>query len=578
MCNFRSVNKWLILGIFLVGVFGIFTFCLGEDSFIVPHDQFDGSVFAYILRVNNKGMDTFEAIMNGLPKEGLQMEAPGLMIFYLLFDSSVAYICTVIFVMLIAFMGMYLLLSSLDVRLWVAFLIAFLFASLPFYPVYCLNIMGLPLFIYLGLIWKKDQLDNIVYVIICIDALIYGLFSSLVLCGYAVLVSLALSWLYLRIRKRAQWFRIRLVILASVLLAVYCLNNFDLILQVLGQESYISHRSEYVLNPETFSLKRILDFWKEGQYHAVSNHYYLLIFIIFAAILYVIKFRKLHENKKATYMFYIVIGTLMSSFFIAVFYGWFHSQLGIQLRSYLPGSLKSFQIDRFYWFYPVIWYAGAGAAAELLFILGEGWWKKLCVCTVLAVALLTLNKSASSNILYLNIKNEVAVKLNRQEYDVLPTFTSFFAEDVFKDIKRDIGKEQDTYRVVSIGLYPTVALYNGFYCLDGYSNNYPLEYKHEFYEVIRDELKKDEALKTYFCNWGNRCYAFSHEIGTNYMIPKESGLVINDLCFDIEKLKEMGCGYIFSAVEIEDEEQYGIRYLDNYSSESSYYRVWVYQL
>lgn len=482
------------------------------------------------------------------------------------------------FVMLIAFVGMFLLLSSLDVRPWLAFLFAFLFASLPFYPMFGLNIMGLPLFIYLGLIWKKEELNNILYVIISIDALIYGLFSSLVLCGYAVLASLVMSWLWLRIRKHAQWLRIRLIILTSVLLAVYCLNNFDLILQVLGHESYISHRSEYVLNPETFSFKRVLDFWKEGQYHAVSNHYYLLLFIIFAAIIYVIKFRKLHVNKKATYMFYIVIGTLMSSFLIAVFYGWFHSQSGIQIRSYLPGSLKSFQIDRFYWLYPLIWYVGAGVAAELLFILERGWWKKLCVCTVLGVVLLTFNKSASSNILYLNIKNEAAAKLDRQEYDGLPTFASFFSEDVFKDIKKEIGKKQDTYRVVSIGMYPTVALYNGFYCLDGYSTNYPLKYKHEFYEVIRDELEKDEALKAYFCNWGSRCYAFSHEIGTNYMISKESGLVIKDFCFDIEKLKKMGCGYIFSAAEIEDEEQYGIHYLGNYSSESSYYRVWVYQL
>ena len=326
MRKFREANKWLTLGIVLVSVLGIFTFCLGEDSFIAPHDQFDGSVFAYMLRINNWGMDTFEEIMNGLPKEGLQMEAPGLLILYLLFDFSTAYICTTIFVMIIAFVGMYFLLSNLDVRTWIAFLVAFLFASLPFYPVYCLNIMGLPLFIYLGLIWKKERLNYIVYIVICIDALIYGLFSSLVLCGYAVLASLVISWLWLRIRKRAQWLRIRLALLTTVLLAVYCLNNFDLILQVFGQERYISHRSEYVLSTEMFSLKRIWDFWKEGQYHAVSNHYYLLLLIIFAAIIYVLKFRKLCVNKKVTYMFYIVMGTLMSSFLIAIFYGWFHSQ------------------------------------------------------------------------------------------------------------------------------------------------------------------------------------------------------------------------------------------------------------
>src|SRR5699024_9806710 len=94
--------------------------------------------------------------------------------------------------------------------------------------------------------------------------------------------------------------------------------------------------------------------------------------------------------------------------------------------------------------------------------------------------------------------------------------------------KSYIGKETDTYKVGSAGLYPSIALYNGFYCIDGYSNNYSLEYKHEFRKIIENELNKNESLKAYFDDWGNRCYLFSSEIPFQYYFTKDSQVVIRD--------------------------------------------------
>lgn len=42
---------------------------------------------------------------------------------------------------------------------------------------------------------------------------------------------------------------------------------------------------------------------------------------------------------------------------------------------------------------------------------------------------------------------------------------------------------------------------HGFYTVDGYSNNYPLEYKHRFREVIAAELEKNEEVRVYFDLW-----------------------------------------------------------------------------
>ena len=70
---------------------------------------------------------------------------------------------------------------------------------------------------------------------------------------------------------------------------------------------------------------------------------------------------------------------------------------------------------------------------------------------------------------------------------------------------------------------PAVALEAGFYCIDGYSNNYSLEYKHEFRGIIEEELEKCPAMKGYFDDWGSRCYLFTEESQNYYYLAKEAG-------------------------------------------------------
>ena len=53
-----------------------------------------------------------------------------------------------------------------------------------------------------------------------------------------------------------------------------------------------------------------------------------------------------------------------------------------------------------------------------------------------------------------------------------------------QEIDDAIGRDKSTYRVAHLGISPAPALMHGFYTVDGYSNNYPLEYKHRFREVI----------------------------------------------------------------------------------------------
>ena len=133
--------------------------------------------------------------------------------------------------------------------------------------------------------------------------------------------------------------------------------------------------------------------------------------------------------------------------------------------------------------------------------------------------------------------------------------------------------------MVSVAINPAVALYNGFYTLDGYSTDYPLDYKHQFRNAISKELEKDNTIKTYFDEWGSRCYIFSTEIplSTGLNNVKDS---IDELDIDTEVLKEMGADYIFSNAEILNSEQLNLVPIKESAFEKSpyKYKIWVYEI
>ena len=158
------------------------------------------------------------------------------------------------------------------------------------------------------------------------------------------------------------------------------------------------------------------------------------------------------------------------------------------------------------------------------------------------------------------------------------TWESLYSEDLMTTIENDIGKDMTTYRVASIGICPVVTLMHGFYTIDGYSNNYSLDYKHTFGEIISGELEQNSYIYSYFYDWGNRCYLFYHEWGNGFLLGKNYNLTITNPQFDFDKMRELNCQYIFSAGVIEDADDYGLALLNVYEDDTSYWRIWVYEL
>lgn len=582
-----SSNVLFCVGLVIIVFFGLVYISLGENIVVAPHDQLDGEIFTYILHSKHLTDQVYYELMNGVPATGMQMAAPVLLVLYLLFPPVLAFSLATAAIMLIAYFGMSLLLSSFGVRSWLSVCVSFAFAFLPFYSVYGLSVMGVPLLLWLlRICWLRQ--DRKTKAALAIGSFLFSLSSSLVLSGYAVLSLMLIVFFYaVFFHKEKKDFIFVLALSMLLMVLGYGIANYELILQIFFGDGAISHKSEYVLSSNASSLAEIVAFMAGGQSHAISNQCFMLplcvVGFLIAVYVYLKEKRKPNEVKsdRNSTLSFLLIWTALLLLLIAVFYVMFHSEVGTAIRNMLPGSLRGFQFDRIYWLYPALWYLAFGASMELMLgLINKSLIRHALVCVFVFIFVLTLGKSLSTSVVFASLVKQISPETIFVQDKI--TWKEFFGCSLFDEMENEIlisdEKNRAETKVVSIGLYPSIALYNGYQCLDGYSNNYPVEYKHAFGEIIQGELEKSQELNGYFNNWGNRCYVFSHELGQNYLIYRSLGLEINDLSINVSKLKEMGCDYIISAVPINNFEELGLLYKGHCEQSEIPYSLYVYSV
>jgi hypothetical protein len=253
---------------------------------------------------------------------------------------------------------------------------------------------------------------------------------------------------------------------------------------------------------------------------------------------------------------------------ISLWFGLWSSALLVPWKQQFT-ILQTIKLSRFHWLHPLLWYLLFAISLKTISG-GINVGGKECG-KLIAIALILLQLTVVLP------TNWEAASARAGGHDNI-TYRQFFAEDLFQEIEDDIGLSQSSYRVVSIGLHPAVSQFNGFHTLDGYSNNYPLEYKLRFRNIISAELAKDAALRSYFDNWGSRCYILTHELGNNFYCTKEKGLVINNIALNTTALLAMGCSYIFSAVNITNHMANGLQLNGVYENNNSAWRIFLYEI
>lgn len=565
-----KAGHMFIIGSIIILLSLIPSLILGQDSIVYYHDQLDGELIAYIYQAKYlfSGQNIIPEFMNGAAKSALVVPAPLAILFFRAFSPLSSYMLLLAIGQLCAFSGMFLLIRKITENHYIAFITAILYAFLPFLPLYGLTQYGVPLLIYCFLQLSRRKNRKPAFLYICL----YTAMSSLVLLGFVWLLLGLLLFIYFFFTKQLKK-QLHLLLSFAFMAVIYITTNLSLILQMLGvSNSYVSHKSEYVLSSTPF-LSQTVSYITDNSTHATDYHRPMLLLLLSTIVLSLICYKKL-ASQTLKYLKYILqLFTLICS--LCMIAALWSTPFVIGIRQHF-GALKSFQFSRILWLTPTLWYI------ILALCLGAFLQEKRALRIPQYIIAFMVLVMVGIGCLKGSFAKPNAQALLTKEYDTI-SWSDYLALGVMNQVEEYIhtekGQQIDEYKIVSLGIDPAAALYHGFYSIDGYSNNYDLEHKHAFRKVIAPELNKNDYLKSHFDDWGNRCYLFSSQIPGYYNIQKNT-FWYNELEINTKELKSMGCDYILSAAYITNSADLNLTLVreEPFSTPTSYYQIFLYQI
>lgn len=581
MWSFLEKIPWFWLGFSIILLLAAPYFVLGSHCYVQITDQLDGEVVNYIYHAKYlfSGENVIPEFMCGQKKSAMTPPAPIGVLFYRLLPPFAAFAAMHIFVAGTGYTGMYLLGKQLSGSKLIACVTAGIFVCLPFYPVYGLSILGQPMLFWavLNCCKKKCRVKKWKYYL-CI--LLYAAGTSLALSGFACIGLLAGVWLWCFAKKDKRLCRELGIILLLLFICFLCCNG-NLIGGVFGfGENIVSHREEMLLVARNDWWELFKEIFLEGGLYAKSYNKAIaaltVIVLLSDPLLSWMKYKKRIFSEISGDGAYKTVAVLfLLTFCISIGVVIWQMPYIVDLRVHLGGAAKSFQANRIYWMLPVCWYAILALDLYILLRKIKGCFLLRWGLSAAAVIFLCFTVYENSTI-YHNLR----LMIFPDTYHLM-NWEDYYAEDVYQQIGDFLGEDKSCYRVASLGINPAAALYNGFYVLDGYSNYYSLDYKHEFREIIAKELEKNEETRIYFDTWGNRCYLLNAETGNYMTIEKNGGASsYKNLELNTKKMYEMGARYLFAAMPIDNKEQLGLVPVreEPFETPESYYAIWVYEI
>ncbi|HCN56646.1 MAG TPA: hypothetical protein DIS82_00710 [Exiguobacterium sp.] len=543
---------WIGLGVLLTLCYLLPLFWLGEHAHVRIHDNLDSNVVWYKNLVESGSIhaglqDTVPNLVGGVvSRNAFVSEWTGILWLYEWFSPYTAYVISQGLTRIFAFIGLYLLLRDhlkLQVPRHVILLVAVLFAWTPFWPSGMLSTLGMPLLLWAYLnLWQKQRIGLSLLTLAFVP-----FYSSFVLGIVFFLALLVLFGLYREWRQKSFHALFWTAFGAQVLL--YLLIEYRLVYSMLW-ESEVTSRDQFDIGHNGF-WRTIRLFFKQfvlGHTHAEAAQTPILLFLILGVFVTAV------HRKDPTVRWLKQGLTLLAG--LSLWYAcWFYT--GWQPLKEQIHVMQTFNFARFHFIEPMLWY--------ILFALAMDWlWRRSRQRLVLVAVLLQA--------VVLLIWNPEIIYRNQ------PSFSEFYAVQQFSQIQSYIGKPIDTYQVVSLGLHPAIAQYNGFRTLDGYVNFYPLTYKQKFRTIIKGELNKSPELKHYFDDWGNRVYIYSAELGKNYDYTKTNQQPVRHLDINVRQLKQMGGAYLLSAVPIENAPSIGLEFEKMFRDKQSAWIIYLYRV
>lgn len=626
----------ILLGLLAVSLITLPYLVLGEGSYVQIHDQLDGEVLNYMYQARYLGQGSaIPEFMNGMDKASMLPPAPLGVLLYRVLPPFAAYGIMHWLCLLVGFAGMYGLGKRLGLRAEVSWAAACLFCYIPFYPVYGLAALGQPMLVLCGLCLRDRDRDKGASVL---GIALYAACSSLTLIGY-VWVAVGFLWtVYLTAaalrKKRGFGSALRVGGGVLVLLGIYLATNRDLFRSLAGN-GFVTHRQEMALRAAEHPLETFRELiFAGGAYSPVYSAGILAAAVLLMLFVLMLPIRSRRRGSRAgrhpeqegrfpMKRIRAIWGLIALIFCAALLAVLWNCDPVVSLRLSIGGMVTYFQADRVYWCFPFLWMLVLGYVLESTCELGEQMSaerecerggktkyvgkgavladeerkiehreadgsimrKRVIWCRMVSLAgcLLLLGIEGLQILRDSTLNKNIRLILFKDYQQV--TWESLYMDDVFERIDEAIGADKDNYSVVSLGIYPAVALYHGYTCADGYSNNYDLAYKHRFRRIMAAELEENEESRRYFDDWGNRLYLAGAPYGINGMVARgQAGYT--ELDYDLDAMRSLNIRYLLAAAPVElsaaSLEQTSLRLEpvegSPFTDDTAYYEVWVYRI
>lgn len=552
-------------GILLSSALALIPFLfLGHQTPFIINDILDSNHVLYAMIGGQiEGMQLqdgiYPGLMNGLPESALPSRFSMIAWIYTMFEPFTAYVVNLWIIRVTAFAGMFLLLQRMfgSGKPGMAFFAALAFSFIPFFPFGGLSVAGLPLLAWAIAELTVDLRDLKAWLII----LVFPFYSNLVWVGIIYLLVLGSVQIYFFVReKRTLWG----IWLSMCMLSLgYILSEYRVIHDTLLFPQYTSHRVEFSMAEflENVTLPwAVWTGWMQfinGQEHALSAHFPIIPLVVLIALLAWV----FVKTKWQSQLFQLFLLTGLLSLLYGIF-NWTPVAALVERSS----LLRLIDLSRVYFLQPALWYIMFGLSLIILAGINR-YTRWLSYALILAQFAWLFRSDPGWSGMF-----SAEIPKNQERYE------DFYRPAAFSNVKRFMGSEFQHARFACLGIYPGIAQMNGFKTIDGYVSNYPLDYKHAFRKIIAAELEKDPFLRRYFDHWGSRCYLFSHETGTDFMVKESEGRSYETLSLDRVALTDLNCNYLLSALPIRDAVGKGFHFLGMQQNPQSGYKIYLYRV
>jgi hypothetical protein len=493
----------------------LFAYWSPKDSVFPVHDFLDQFYVLYTLRGDNPDFFDFSAVFSGvlgqlplnmLGINDLSLEAN----LYVLFRPEIAAVLNEFITRNMAFIGMYLLIRKLlsdEKNAFVFALPSLLFALLPYYPYFGFTIAGFPIIAVIVL----DLLTKHLSCLKIFSLLFVALSGNFTYGGFVALGILLVVIIFLFLKRDYGPAR-RIAVVFSILSLGY-FQGISRLISLKLDSNFSSHRTSWQpLSGHWLDLSLLPNLFSEfvnvtlrGQYHfpsgqsVLTNHFIPGVFVIllFPVLIHLQLSRRQKtikpsfDQEKRKLLKIIATSILLINLFYAL------ESVGFTQFEYLPS--EPFQFKRVTVLNPVLWTILLGL---ILSIISTPLKRMVPIAWLLIVAQISMSHVGIQQ----KILEVTGFDRNR------PSLVEYFDKELYEGLARKIEKKPQEINVLSFGLDPMIASFNGYKSFDGYLYNYPLDYKLNFREIISTELDLSPSLKDYFDGWGSRVYLFHRDV------------------------------------------------------------------